>query len=88
MSYQVPPPFNIIPTAKSVWYIIKWVCRQCVGDVERPKKEHMKTIRVRVLFIPFERMLVQFSRLAPAEKKKSTFINMGRALCGTSFGVT
>ncbi|XP_046645233.1 transient receptor potential-gamma protein-like isoform X2 [Daphnia pulicaria] len=41
----VPPPFNIIPTPKSVWYVFKWMYRQCVGQTFSPKKEHMKTIR-------------------------------------------
>ncbi|KAK4012303.1 hypothetical protein OUZ56_021403 [Daphnia magna] len=41
----VPPPFNIIPTPKSVWYVIKWAYCQCVGKSSPHKKEHMKTIR-------------------------------------------
>ena len=44
----VPPPFNIIPTPKSVWYIIQWFRRRCIGRSTTAKKEQMKTIRVRL----------------------------------------
>ncbi|KAJ8960377.1 hypothetical protein NQ314_006067 [Rhamnusium bicolor] len=41
----VPPPFNIIPTPKSLWYIIEWVRRKFCGHSRAAKKEHMRTIR-------------------------------------------
>ena len=44
----VPPPFNIIPTPKSVWYIIQWFRSRCIGKSTAIKKEHMKTIRVSI----------------------------------------
>ncbi|XP_029674557.1 transient receptor potential-gamma protein isoform X1 [Formica exsecta] len=44
----VPPPFNIIPTPKSAWYIIQWVYRKCCGHSRAAKKEHMRTIRRKV----------------------------------------
>ncbi|KAH1000058.1 hypothetical protein HUJ05_009482 [Dendroctonus ponderosae] len=40
----VPPPFNIIPTPKSGWYIIQWLRRKFCGS-RAAKKEHMRTIR-------------------------------------------
>uniref|UniRef100_U5ENB5 Putative transient receptor potential channel n=1 Tax=Corethrella appendiculata TaxID=1370023 RepID=U5ENB5_9DIPT len=40
-----PPPFNVIPTPKSVWYVIQWVKRKVCGHSKAVKKEHMKTIR-------------------------------------------
>ena len=41
-----PPPFNIIPTPKSLFYIFQWVKRKFCGHSKAVKKEHMKTIRV------------------------------------------
>ncbi|XP_025986814.1 transient receptor potential-gamma protein isoform X2 [Solenopsis invicta] len=43
-----PPPFNIIPTPKSAWYIIQWVYRKLCGHSRAAKKEHMRTIRRKV----------------------------------------
>jgi transient receptor potential cation channel subfamily C member 4 len=43
----VPPPFNIIPTPKSLWYVIQWIYRQSFGRTTVAKRSHMKTIRVR-----------------------------------------
>ncbi|XP_076273202.1 transient receptor potential cation channel gamma isoform X2 [Rhynchophorus ferrugineus] len=43
----VPPPFNIIPTPKSAWYVIQWVRRKFFGS-RAAKKEHMRTIRRKV----------------------------------------
>ncbi|XP_047111593.1 transient receptor potential-gamma protein-like [Schistocerca piceifrons] len=44
----VPPPFNIVPTPKSVWYFIQWVQRRLCGHSRAAKKEHMRTIRRKV----------------------------------------
>ncbi|XP_048512014.1 transient receptor potential-gamma protein isoform X3 [Athalia rosae] len=44
----VPPPFNIIPTPKSVWYVGQWVYRKLCGHRRAAKKEHMRTIRRKV----------------------------------------
>ncbi|VEN34848.1 unnamed protein product [Callosobruchus maculatus] len=44
----VPVPFNIIPTPKSLWYIIQWVRRKFCGHSKAAKKEHMRTIRRKV----------------------------------------
>ncbi|XP_031341305.1 transient receptor potential-gamma protein isoform X1 [Photinus pyralis] len=44
----VPPPFNIIPTPKSVWYIVEWGRRKLCGHSKAAKKEHMRTIRRKV----------------------------------------
>ncbi|XP_070150903.1 transient receptor potential-gamma protein isoform X2 [Polyergus mexicanus] len=44
----VPPPFNIIPTPKSAWYIVQWIYRKCCGHSRAAKKEHMRTIRRKV----------------------------------------
>ncbi|XP_060530534.1 transient receptor potential-gamma protein [Cylas formicarius] len=43
----VPPPFNIIPTPKSAWYVIQWMRRKFCGS-KSAKKEHMRTIRRKV----------------------------------------
>ncbi|PBC34293.1 Transient receptor potential-gamma protein [Apis cerana cerana] len=44
----VPPPFNIIPTPKSVWYMGQWLYRKLCGHSRAAKKEHMRTIRRKV----------------------------------------
>ncbi|XP_063232007.1 transient receptor potential-gamma protein [Bacillus rossius redtenbacheri] len=41
----VPPPFNIIPTPKSAWYLVQWLHRRLCGRSKAAKKEHMRTIR-------------------------------------------
>ncbi|XP_062705319.1 transient receptor potential-gamma protein [Aedes albopictus] len=43
-----PPPFNIIPTPKSIFYVFQWVKRKFCGHSKAVKKEHMKTIRRKV----------------------------------------
>ncbi|XP_076281851.1 transient receptor potential cation channel gamma isoform X3 [Lasioglossum baleicum] len=43
----VPPPFNIIPTPKSVWYMGQWMYRKLCGHSRAAKKEHMRTIRAK-----------------------------------------
>ncbi|XP_050500315.1 transient receptor potential-gamma protein isoform X1 [Diabrotica virgifera virgifera] len=44
----VPVPFNIIPTPKSVWYVICWIRKKFCGRSRAAKKEHMRTIRRKV----------------------------------------
>ncbi|XP_076619198.1 transient receptor potential cation channel gamma isoform X3 [Colletes latitarsis] len=44
----VPPPFNIIPTPKSIWYMGQWLYRKLCGHSRAAKKEHMRTIRRKV----------------------------------------
>ncbi|XP_022708485.1 transient receptor potential-gamma protein-like [Varroa jacobsoni] len=41
----VPPPFNIIPTPKSIGYLCSWFWRKFCGHSRSAKKEHLKTIR-------------------------------------------
>nr|WMY99273.1 transient receptor potential C (TRPgamma) [Bemisia tabaci] len=43
----VPPPFNIIPTPKSLFYFIMWLQKRIYGHTRTAKKEHMRTIRVK-----------------------------------------
>lgn len=43
----VPPPFNIIPTPKSLYYLFKWAFTKICGRASRTKKEHLKTKKVR-----------------------------------------
>ncbi|XP_037959984.1 transient receptor potential-gamma protein [Teleopsis dalmanni] len=40
-----PPPFNIIPTPKSIWYAFKWVRRVFCSGSSAARREHLKTIR-------------------------------------------
>ena len=48
----VPPPFNIIPTPKSVFYLIRWAYLKMCGRSSKIKKEHLKTVRVRLFWTP------------------------------------
>ncbi|XP_077518083.1 transient receptor potential-gamma protein-like [Amblyomma americanum] len=41
----VPPPFNVIPTPKTVSYFLRWCYRKLCGNSRSAKKEHLKTIR-------------------------------------------
>uniref|UniRef100_A0A8C5IEL5 Transient receptor potential cation channel subfamily C member 5 n=1 Tax=Junco hyemalis TaxID=40217 RepID=A0A8C5IEL5_JUNHY len=47
----LPPPFNIVPSPKSVWYLCKWIHNQlCPGDDsdnEQKRHENLKTFTVR-----------------------------------------
>ncbi|CAK9804686.1 Transient receptor potential-gamma protein [Anthophora quadrimaculata] len=44
----VPPPFNIIPTPKSMWYMGQWMYRKFCGHSRAAKREHMRTIKRKV----------------------------------------
>ncbi|KAJ6222598.1 hypothetical protein RDWZM_001143 [Blomia tropicalis] len=41
----VPPPFNILPTPKSLTYILSSLTRFCFGQTKKAKNEAMRTIR-------------------------------------------
>ncbi|RWS07648.1 transient receptor potential-gamma protein-like protein [Dinothrombium tinctorium] len=41
----VPPPFNIIPTPKTVYYLIRWFLKKFCSQTEFAKNEAIKTIR-------------------------------------------
>ncbi|CAN7998538.1 unnamed protein product [Ixodes hexagonus] len=41
----VPPPFNVIPTPKTLGYFLRWCYRKICGNSRSAKKEHLKTIR-------------------------------------------
>ncbi|ODM96429.1 Transient receptor potential-gamma protein [Orchesella cincta] len=41
----VPPPFNIIPTPKTSFYIIRWIFKKLCKFSVAAKREHIKTIR-------------------------------------------
>ena len=42
----VPPPFNIIPTPKSLFYSLKWLWTRVFRGSTKQKKEHLQTVRV------------------------------------------
>lgn len=42
----VPPPFNVIPTPKTFYHIIRWIIRKVCRFSVAAKREHIKTIRV------------------------------------------
>ncbi|XP_044729543.1 transient receptor potential-gamma protein [Chrysoperla carnea] len=44
----VPPPFNIIPTPKSIYYVLQWLRRKMCGHSKAARTEHMRTIRRKV----------------------------------------
>ena len=42
----VPPPFNIIPTPKSLYYLCRWAyLKMCGRRSNHQKKEFLKTVR-------------------------------------------
>ena len=41
----VPPPFNIIPTPKSLYYLCRWAYVKMCGRGLQSKKEFLKTVR-------------------------------------------
>ncbi|KAF8781674.1 Transient receptor potential-gamma protein like [Argiope bruennichi] len=43
----VPPPLNIIPTPKSVYYFLRWIFRKFHSNSRAARKEHLRTIRKR-----------------------------------------
>lgn len=43
----VPPPFNIIPTPKSVYYLLKWLYVKLFGCWHNSEKPHLKTKKVK-----------------------------------------
>ena len=42
----VPPPFNIIPTPKTLYYFIRWINNRCFGQSAKMIKEHIKSVKV------------------------------------------
>ena len=42
----VPPPFNIIPTPKSLYYLCRWAYVKMCGRGLQSKKEFLKTVRI------------------------------------------
>ena len=46
----VPPPFNIIPTPKTVYYFFRWINNRCFGQSAKMIKEHIKSVKVLEIF--------------------------------------
>ncbi|XP_037087479.1 LOW QUALITY PROTEIN: transient receptor potential-gamma protein-like [Pollicipes pollicipes] len=44
----VPPPFNVIITPKSIYYMFRWLIRKLCGHSHAARKEHMRTVRRKV----------------------------------------
>ena len=44
----VPPPFNIIPTPKTIYYILRWIYSGCFGQSSKMMKEHIQSVRVSI----------------------------------------
>lgn len=42
----VPPPFNIIPTPKTLYYFVRWINNRCFGQSAKMIKEHIKSVKV------------------------------------------
>ena len=47
----VPPPFNIIPTPKTVYYFFRWFHNRCFGQSAKMIKEHIKSVKVNILML-------------------------------------
>ena len=44
----VPPPFNIIPTPKTIYYIIRWIYSTCFKS-KKMMKEHIMSAKVTII---------------------------------------
>ena len=44
----VPPPFNIIPTPKTLYYILRWIYSKCFKSTKM-MKEHIISAKVRFI---------------------------------------
>ena len=44
----VPPPFNIIPTPKTLYYILRWIYSKCFKS-KKMMKEHIMSAKVRLI---------------------------------------
>ena len=47
----VPPPFNIIPTPKTLYYICRWVYTRGCGQSPKMIKEHIRSVRVNQIWL-------------------------------------
>ena len=45
----MPPPFNIIPTPKTIYYFFRWFHNRCFGQSAKMIKEHIKSVKVDIL---------------------------------------
>ena len=52
----VPPPFNIIPTPKTIYYIIRWIYSKCFKSTKM-MKEHIISAKVRLINKKYEKIL-------------------------------
>ncbi|XP_066984056.1 transient receptor potential-gamma protein-like isoform X6 [Macrobrachium rosenbergii] len=76
-----PPPFNIIPTPKSLYYLLYWFYKKFCGQTKAAKKEHMRTIRnTFTAFSPLQRIMRLFTPLHVPESQKSEFKSIMRNL--------
>ena len=59
----VPPPFNIIPTPKSLYYLCRWAyLKMCGRRSNHQKKEFLKTVR-KLNWIPLPLSLLDNSKV-------------------------
>lgn len=42
----VPPPLNVIPTPKSMYYLVRWLLKKFCAQTKFAKNEALRTIRV------------------------------------------
>ena len=51
----VPAPFNIIPTPKSIWYLLRWIwVKLCGRKSLKTKKEYLKTVSLQEILDIFQ----------------------------------
>ena len=60
----LPTPFNVIPSPKSLWYLIKWIWTHLCKKKMRRKPESFGTIGVRPQAVGITVMCVHLSMFA------------------------
>uniref|UniRef100_A0A8C5TR80 Transient receptor potential cation channel subfamily C member 5 n=1 Tax=Malurus cyaneus samueli TaxID=2593467 RepID=A0A8C5TR80_9PASS len=72
----LPPPFNIVPSPKSFWYLCKWIHKQlCPGDDsdnEQKRHENLKTFTVRSSGVCLDHDLLRAIRSSKGRTRQVT----------------
>ena len=67
----VPPPFNIIPTPKIIFYIFRWIYSECFKS-RKMMKEQIISAKVRI---------IKRKRIKDCQMKQKIILKILRLLC-------
>ena len=71
----VPPPFNIIPTPKTIFFLIRWIYSKCFKSTKM-MKEHIISAKVRIM---------KSKRSKDYQKKQKIILKILRLVCLLKF---